>query len=112
MADARMNQELATRLSIELPSWATLVLEDVGPLSGEDLRMALVLELADAAATNTHGGPFAAAIFTAGAGELLAAGVNMVLASRAPVAHAEIVAIALAGIRLDTYDLAQVGPSL
>jgi tRNA(Arg) A34 adenosine deaminase TadA len=104
-----MNEELATRLSMELPTWATSLLEGVEPLAGEDARMALVLRLADAAATNTHGGPFAAAIFRVEGGELLAAGVNMVLASRAPVAHAEIVAIALAGIRLDTYDLAQVG---
>ena len=110
MSDARTNPELATRLSIELPSWATSVLGGVGPLAGDDLRMALVLRLADAAATNTHGGPFAAAIFRADGGGLLSAGVNMVLASRAPVAHAEIVAIALAGTRLDTYDLAREGP--
>jgi tRNA(Arg) A34 adenosine deaminase TadA len=110
MADARMNRELATRLSIELPPWATSLLEGVEPLAGEDARIAFVLQLADAAATNTHGGPFAAAIFRARGGELLAAGVNMVLASRAPVAHAEIVAIALAGTRLDTFDLAQAGP--
>jgi tRNA(Arg) A34 adenosine deaminase TadA len=110
MSDARTNPELATRLSLELPSWATSVLEGVGPMAGDDLRMALVLQLADAAATNTHGGPFAAAIFRADGGALLSAGVNMVLASRAPVAHAEIVAIALAGTRLDTYDLAREGP--
>ena len=59
---------------------------------------------------NSSGGPFAAVLFTLDDGRVIAAGVNLVLATRAPVAHAEIVAIALAGTRLGTHDLGRAGP--
>jgi tRNA(Arg) A34 adenosine deaminase TadA len=99
-----------TELSFVLPRWATGPLEGLGPLPDPHARMAVVLQLAEATMANSSGGPFAAAIFTVGDGRLIAAGVNLVLATRAPVAHAEIVAIALAGSRLGTHDLARAGP--
>ena len=100
-----MNDELPTELSFVLPGWATAELEHVGPIPDEGDRMGIVLRLAEASVANASGGPFAAALFTVDGGELIAAGVNLVLATRAPVAHAEIVAIALAGTRLGTHDL-------
>jgi tRNA(Arg) A34 adenosine deaminase TadA len=109
MADDKVNV-VPTELSFVLPRWATSPLEGLGPLPDVEARMALVLQLAAAAVTNSSGGPFAAALFTLGDGRVIAAGVNLVLATRAPVAHAEIVAIALAGSRLGTHDLAQAGP--
>jgi tRNA(Arg) A34 adenosine deaminase TadA len=109
MADDNVN-EVPTELSFVLPRWVTSPLEGLGPLPDVEARMALVLQLAAAAVTNSSGGPFAAALFTLGDGRVIAAGVNLVLATRAPVAHAEIVAIALAGSRLGTHDLAQAGP--
>ncbi len=42
-------------------------------------------------------------------GELVAAGVNRVVADAAPIAHAEIVAIAAAGQTLGTWDLRSTG---
>jgi len=99
-----------TELSFVLPRWATGPLEGLGPLPDPHARMAVVLQLAEATVANSSGGPFAAAIFTVGDGRVIAAGVNLVLATRAPVAHAEIVAIALAGSRLGTHDLARAGP--
>ncbi len=109
-ADGRVSAPLSTELSFTLPPWATEPLEGVGPLGDLDARMALVLRLAEATLQNSHGGPFAAALFTLDDGHVVSAGVNLVLATRAPVAHAEIVAIALAGHRLGTHDLAQGGP--
>ena len=109
MADDKVN-EVPTELSFVLPRWATSPLEGLGALPDVEARMALVLQLAAATVTHSSGGPFAAALFTLGDGRLIAAGVNLVLATRAPVAHAEIVAIALAGSRLGTHDLAQAGP--
>ena len=100
-----MNEELPTELSFVLPAWATAELEHVGPIPDEGDRMGMVLRLAEASVANTSGGPFAAALFTVEGGHLIAVGVNLVLATRAPVAHAEIVAIALAGTRLGTHDL-------
>jgi tRNA(Arg) A34 adenosine deaminase TadA len=99
-----------TELSFVLPRWATGPLEGLGPLPDPHARMAVVLQLAEATVANSSGGPFAAAIFTVGDGRVISAGVNLVLATRAPVAHAEIVAIALAGSRLGTHDLARAGP--
>ena len=69
--------------------------------------MGLVLGLARSNVEHATGGPFAAALFSREDGRLLAAGVNLVLATRAPVAHAEIVAIALAGARLDTHAIGE-----
>jgi tRNA(Arg) A34 adenosine deaminase TadA len=53
------------------------------------------------------GGPFAAAVFTATDGRLLAAGVNRVEPLRLSHAHAEIMAIAFAQNRLQNWDLGQ-----
>ena len=109
MADDKV-EGVPTELSFVLPRWATSPLEDLGPLPDVEARMALVLQLAAASVGNSSGGPFAAAVFTLGDARVIAAGVNLVLATRAPVAHAEIVAIALAGSRLGTHDLAVGGP--
>ena len=102
--------DLPTELSFVLPSWATKQLKGMGPLPDDDARMAVVLQLAEATVANSSGGPFAAALFTLDDGRLVAAGVNLVLATQAPIAHAEIVAIALAGRRLGTYDLGRARP--
>ena len=53
------------------------------------------------------GGPFAAGVFRPD-GRLVAAGVNRVVPDAAPIAHAEIVAIAAAGQVLETWDLGSV----
>jgi tRNA(Arg) A34 adenosine deaminase TadA len=110
MADVPIDDELPTELSFVLPPWAAALVEGVGPLADDDARMAMVLRLAEATVANSSGGPFAAAIFSLEDGRVVAAGVNLVLASRAPVAHAEIVAIALAGKRLGTHDLGRARP--
>ena len=55
------------------------------------------------------GGPFGSAVFDTSSGRLIAAGVNLVVASSMATAHAEMVAIAMAGIAIDNHDLATVG---
>ncbi len=75
--------------------------------SGDEDQMRLVLDLA-AENSRRGGGPFAAAIFT-DTGEVLAVGVNRFVPDSAPIAHAEIVAIAAAGQRLGTWNLRSVG---
>ena len=92
-------------VSLDLPGWVAPALTSIGPLESDDARMGLVLDLARANVERSEGGPFAAAVFHRHSGELVAVGLNLVLATRAPVAHAEIVAIALAGARLGTYAL-------
>ena len=81
-------------VSLPLPAWMLAELATVQPLADDHARMGLVLGLARSNVEQATGGPFAAALFSREDGHLLAAGVNLVLATRAPVAHAEIVAIA------------------
>lgn len=57
------------------------------------------------------GGPFGAAIFEQDSGRLIAAGVNQVEASECAIAHAEMLAIALAQSVIGTYDLGSIGGS-
>ena len=94
-------------VSLPLPGWMLAELATVEPLADDHARMGLVLGLARSNVEHETGGPFAAALFSREDGRLLAAGVNLVLATRAPVAHAEIVAIALAGARLGTHAIGE-----
>jgi tRNA(Arg) A34 adenosine deaminase TadA len=102
---------LPTALALHLPAWLVERLEEVGPLPELDARVGLVLDLARGNVEHSLGGPFAAAVFSIPDGELLAAGVNLVVPTRAPVAHAEIVALAFAGQRLESHDLRVAGPT-
>lgn len=92
---------------IDLPGWVDEYCDGVGPLVTPGERMAFVIGLAHENVAD-GGGPFAAAVFDADGG-LIAPGVNRVVPASAPIAHAEIVAIALAGQRLGTWDLAAAG---
>ncbi len=96
-----------TSITIDLPEWVWQRVGDRPNLASEDDRMALVIDLAEGNVAD-GGGPFAAAVFDE-SGTLIAPGVNRVVPSSAPIAHAEIVAIAMAGQVLGTWDLASAG---
>ncbi len=89
---------------LRLPAWIGEAVGD-SPRPGPDARMDLVLELAHRNVAEGTGGPFAAAVFQSSTGRLVAPGVNLVVPSSAAVAHAEVVAIALAGRTLGSFDL-------
>lgn len=97
-------------VALAIPSWLRERLAALGDgaRTGDEEQMRLVLDLAREN-SRRGGGPFAAAIFT-GDGTLVAVGVNRVVPDSAPIAHAEIVAIAAAGQRLGTWNLRAVGP--
>ena len=99
--------EKATSIRIDLPEWVWSIVDPNEAIASIDDRMALVVEFARRNIVD-GGGPFAAAIFDPD-GRLIAPGVNRVVAASAPIAHAEIVAIAMAGQRLGTWDLASAG---
>jgi tRNA(Arg) A34 adenosine deaminase TadA len=107
--DTRQQDAPPTSLTLSLPSGVADVVRTAPPAPTTEDRMDLVLRLA-AANVASGGGPFAAALFTTATGELLAGGVNLVVPASVPVAHAEIVAFALAGRRLGTFDLTVHGP--
>lgn len=94
--------------TVTLPRWVAEELP-AGPLTTDADRMALVHRLAARNPREGSGGPFAALVVESGSGRLVAAGVNVVLASGLSMAHAEVVALGLAQARLGTWDLGGEG---
>jgi tRNA(Arg) A34 adenosine deaminase TadA len=81
----------SSRLVLELPTWVDEVVAAFPePLVSDEARMALTVHLSLENVAR-GGGPFAATVFVQD--RLLAAGVNLVLASGFSIAHAEIVAL-------------------
>jgi tRNA(Arg) A34 adenosine deaminase TadA len=100
---------LPSSVEITLPAWVQELARAEAPAPTDEARMAWVLRLAEQSIGRGDGGPFAAAVFDRRTGELCSAAVNLVFAARTAVAHAELLALALAQQRLRTADLAEVG---
>jgi len=95
-------------IHIPLPDWVSHILSEKEyffPSVAE--RMNLVLELAAQNVKHATGGPFAAAVFDTRTGRLIAPGVNLVTSSNCSLAHAEMVALALAQQKLGCYNLSE-----
>ena len=92
----------------ELPVWAS-DMTDGPPLTDPAEQVLFAIELARRNVTEHTGGPFGAAIFEIESGRLVAAGVNLVVPTNTAIAHAEIVAIALAGQAVSSFDLGAEG---
>jgi len=82
-----------------------MVAERSGRITMVESRMRFVIELSRANVERRTGGPFGAAVFEAGSGQVVGAGVNLVEASNCSFAHAEILAIATAQQTVGHYDL-------
>ncbi len=104
-----MTAELPRRVVIDLPDWAIEVGADAPVTTDTDSQMRFVLDLARRNVAEGTGGPFAAAVFRRDTGAPLAIGVNRVVPLAAAPAHAEIVAIALAGQAAGSFDVGDVG---
>jgi tRNA(Arg) A34 adenosine deaminase TadA len=100
----------ATGFGATLPAW---VLEELGTepetLGTDVARMQLVHRLAERNHWEGSGGPFAALVVATETGEVISAGVNLVLASGLSSTHAEVVALSLAQTRLGRWDLGAAG---
>ncbi|WP_341578295.1 nucleoside deaminase [Microbacterium schleiferi] len=104
---------IATSFTMTLPTW--LVDEaDTLPavLPTLEERMALVNRLADRNWREGNGGPFAAIVVDDTTGELVSAGVNVVLSTGKSSGHAEVMALGLAQQRLGRWDLGEDGANL
>ncbi len=98
--------------SFELPDWVSeAVAARPSDMSDVEERMRFVLGLASRHVASGTGGPFAAAVFDALSHELIAVGVNLVVPSSSPVAHAEVVAFSFAGQQRGNFDLGAGGPT-
>lgn len=96
------------RLSIQLPDWLAGTAKP-GRLASHEQRMDWVLTLVRENIQRETGGPFAAAIFDEDSGELIAAACNQVVPAHCSIAHAEMLAIALAQQQLQTHDMGSTG---
>jgi len=89
-----------------LPDW---VFDELAhsptPLRTDTERMELALRLAARNPAEGSGGPFAALVVDSPTGEVVAAGVNLVLSSGLSAAHAEVTALSLAQTRVEDWDL-------
>jgi tRNA(Arg) A34 adenosine deaminase TadA len=92
-------------LRVSLPDWVPEVCPPGAVFASIEDRMALVIELARTNVGRQTGGPFGAAVFDLTTGEVIAPGVNLVVSSHAALAHAEMLAIAIAGQALESFDL-------
>ena len=99
---------LATSYTVTLPSWVLSEVADA-PLTTDAEKMVLVHRLARRNFREKTGGPFAALVVDSQSGELLAAGVNLVLASGLSSSHAEVVALGLAQAKTGHWDLGAGG---
>jgi tRNA(Arg) A34 adenosine deaminase TadA len=98
--------DMPDTVTLALPGWLDTHTQDGElRLAGREERMRWVIGLAERNVAERTGGPFAAAVFERADGRLVAAGVNRVVAARNPVAHAEVLALALACARVGSHDL-------
>jgi tRNA(Arg) A34 adenosine deaminase TadA len=101
---------LVTTFGASLPDWVLAELSEQPDVLVDDItRMRLVNRLAERNHWEGSGGPFAALVVASDTGEVISAGVNLVLASGLSSAHAEVVALSLAQARLGRWDLGEVG---
>lgn len=86
---------LPLRVQLELPPWVIEVADVNRRYHTDEERVALAVELSGHNLRHA-GGPFAAAVFNAHNGRLVAVGLNRVIDSGRSIAHAEILALSLA----------------
>jgi tRNA(Arg) A34 adenosine deaminase TadA len=92
-------------MTFELPDWIDRLIDPERRYPGVDEQMDLVIDLSRRNVELGTGGPFGAAVFEQESGRLVAPGVNLVVPSSSAIAHAEIVAVALAGVATGGFDL-------
>ncbi len=99
-----------SEIVLKLPAWLrALAQRERCTFASADSRMRFAIELSRQNIEQRTGGPFGAAVFEADTGRLVSVGVNLVEASNCSMAHAEMMAIALAQQALGHYDLGAAG---
>ena len=98
-------------VSIELPGWIGPMVERAGRLPSDESRLGLAVEMSRRNVEESTGGPFAAIIVSEVSGAVLGAGVNVVMPSSVAIAHGEVMAIAIAGQKLGSFDLGAREPA-
>lgn len=95
--------------TVSLPAWVRDAVSYDVPYTTDDEKMRLAIRLADENVARGTGGPFGAAVFEKGSGQLIAVGVNSVVRLNNCTLHAEMVAYQLAQKRIASYTLSAEG---
>lgn len=93
------------RVVLDVPAWVDAETRSDRTCRGDEEKMAVVIRLASENVARRAGGPFAAAVFEAESGRIVAAGVNSVVRLQNCVLHAEMLAIMLAQQRVRSFTL-------
>ena len=94
------------KIVLQLPGWIENALADSQQVyPNVEARMRLIIKLAQLNIEHKTGGPFGAGIFESKSGRLISVGVNIVESADCSIAHAEMVAIAVAQRVIGSYDL-------
>lgn len=96
------------RVAFELPPWIQRFSGTYVTTTDVRERMKFVIKAAKKNVDEKTGGPFAAAVFESDSGRLVSLGVNLVIPQGLSILHAEIVAIVIAQIKLETYDIGEI----
>ena len=91
----------------EMPPWAHDLVEPGQRFPTSSERMKLAVELSRRNIIHGTGGPFGAAVFDLTTFRPLALGVNLVVPTASAAAHAEVVAVCMAGQRVGNFDLTE-----
>ncbi|MCQ3803136.1 MAG: nucleoside deaminase [bacterium] len=102
-----MGLSLPVSMRWDLPPWTHELVDPRQAFPTREERMALAVELSRRNVAERTGGPFGAAVFDLKTCRPLALGVNRVVPSTSAAAHAEVVAICLAGQALGNFDLTE-----
>jgi tRNA(Arg) A34 adenosine deaminase TadA len=94
----------------ELPDWVHEAVDFTESYPSDEEKMAVAVNLARTNIEKHTGGPFGAAVFDLETGRLLGPGINRVVPTNNPTAHAEMVAISVAANRIESYNLGVNGP--
>lgn len=103
-----MAMPLPAQLHLTLPLWVLELDVSGRDFAGDEAKVAFAVELARRNVEQRSGGPFGAAVFD-GNDRLVSVGVNRVLPQNSSIAHAEIMAYALAQQRLQRSRLNEDG---
>jgi tRNA(Arg) A34 adenosine deaminase TadA len=96
---------------IEYPDWVDSIVNWNRRYSSDEDRMRLAIEVARENVSRESGGPFAAAIFEAESGRLVAVGMNSVVRLNNCTLHGEMMAFMMAQQRVGSYTLNAPGMS-
>jgi tRNA(Arg) A34 adenosine deaminase TadA len=96
---------LPTEIRITNPDWVHETVDFTRPYPDDDARIRVAISIARENVVRGTGGPFGAAVFEADTGKLVGVGTNSVLRLNNSSAHAEMVALALAQLRVGSFTL-------